>query len=72
LKKFAKISNLLSNCEFEYVSYQKDSDSAGYILCFYKEPLKPTLKEDWFLEKEELLSFTESEYGIDADSWKDF
>ena len=72
MKKFAKIINILNNSEFEYVSYQKDSDSAGYILSFYKEPLKPPLKEDWFLEKEDLLSFTESEYGIEIDSWKDF
>jgi hypothetical protein len=72
VKKFAKIINLLNDNEFEFVSYQKDNDSAGYILSFYQEPQKPPLKEDWFLEKEELLSFAESEFGIEVDAWKDF
>jgi hypothetical protein len=72
VKKFAKIINLLNNSEFEYLSFLKDEDSAGYILSFYYEPQKPPLKEDWFLEKDDLLSFAESEFGIDADSWKDF
>ena len=72
MKKFAKIINLLTDSDFEYLVYQKDKDSAGYILSFYKEPLKPPLKEDWFLEKEDMLSFAESEFGIEIDSWKDF
>jgi hypothetical protein len=52
------------------MSWHKDEDSAGYILSYYIYPQKSPIKEDWFLELEDLISFTESEYGVDPEKWK--
>ncbi len=69
MKRFAQVFDKTRLKEYDFLSWQKDENSAGYILSYYTDPQKNSIKEDWFLELEELLSFTESEYGIDPEKW---
>jgi hypothetical protein len=71
MKKFAQIADIFKKPGLNYVSYIKDEESAGYILAYYDEPLKPHTQTDWFLELEDLIRLAETELGIDPESWKD-
>ena len=70
MKKFAALPKLNTNPDFSFLSYIKDKNSAGYLLHYYKDPLKAPDKEDWFLDLDELLEFTFNEYNIEKESWK--
>jgi len=71
MRKFAPIADLFKKPGLNFLSYEKDTESAGYILKFYDEPQKAPLATDWFLDLDDLLLTTENEFGIAPDSWKD-
>lgn len=69
MKRFNQLFDKVRVKDFDFLSWHKDEDSAGYILSYYIDPLKSPIKEDWFLELEELKAFAESEYGADPEKW---
>jgi hypothetical protein len=71
MRKFAPINDLFRKPGLNFLSYEKDSESAGYILKFYDDPQKSPINTDWFLDLESLLLTAENDYGIEPDSWKD-
>lgn len=70
MKRFAQIFDKVRVKEFDFMSWHKDENSAGYKLSYYIDPQKSPIQEDWFLELEDLIAFTESEYGVDPEKWK--
>ncbi len=71
MRKFAQISDLFKKSGANFLSYEKDSESAGFILKFYDDPQKIPVATDWFLYLDDLLLTAENEFGIEPDSWKD-
>ncbi|HRP01264.1 MAG TPA: hypothetical protein PLE30_01330 [Candidatus Kapabacteria bacterium] len=70
MKKFNQILDDKKNKDFAFLSWHKDKDSAGYILSYYADPNKQAIKEDWFLELDELLSYAEDEYNANPEKWQ--
>jgi len=69
MKRFVQIRDKTRVKDFDFLSWHKDEDSAGYILSFYVDSQKSPIQDDWFLELDELLTFAENEFGVDPEKW---
>jgi len=69
MKKFVQILDRNLMKDFEFLSYHKDVDSAGYILSYYNSDTKKSFMEEWFLERDDFFDYVMKEYSIEPDKW---
>lgn len=70
MRKFAVVPELFRAEGISFVEFEFDEATGGFRTHYLSDFKAPPIKEDWFLNLEDLVKTMEIDFGIKPSTWK--